>query len=306
MDHPSANNPPTRPAYSLAIVANARLQVLGDFAQQAEDLGYEAIWRPEGLGYDPFIVCALWAARTRHISLGTGIASAFGRAPIVLAQTAATLVELSDGRFRLGLGLGTLTSRSADVAPSSRRDEMSRIIRQVRVLLSGGEIGPGLRLETFAPAPIYLAALGPVMMQLSGAVADGVILNWVTPEAISSSRLRIKEGARLVGRDIATIQVAAYVRVAVGPWDSVCESLRSEVATFAQLPVYARHFGTLSIDPQRVTDEQIRNLVVWGRDRAEVRAGLDRFKEAGLDEVIVRPVVVEGSWWPAVEAAGVR
>ena len=72
--------------------------------QRAEAVGYDSVWAPEAYGTDAISVLGALAARTDRIRLGTGIVNVFSRTPALLAQTAATLDMISDGRFILGLG----------------------------------------------------------------------------------------------------------------------------------------------------------------------------------------------------------
>ena len=80
-----------------------RKQVLR-FAQLAEDLGYDSIWIPEAWAYEQFQLLTEVALATRRLKLATGIANVFSRSPGLLAMSAATLDEISEGRVILGLG----------------------------------------------------------------------------------------------------------------------------------------------------------------------------------------------------------
>src|ERR1700716_3066955 len=75
-----------------------------ELAQRAEALGYASVWMPEAYGTDAVSILGALAARTERIQLGTGIVNVFSRTPALLAQTAATLDLISNGRFILGLG----------------------------------------------------------------------------------------------------------------------------------------------------------------------------------------------------------
>jgi len=75
-----------------------------ELAQRAEALGFESVWMPEAYGTDAVSILGALAASTQRIQLGTGIVNVFSRTPALLAQTAATLDLISNGRFILGLG----------------------------------------------------------------------------------------------------------------------------------------------------------------------------------------------------------
>src|SRR5690606_21817769 len=102
---------------------------------------------------------------------------------------------------------------------------MRDYLTTVRGLVAGQEVDyqgevitlRGMTLGITPPpqTPVYLGALGPEMLRLAGELADGVCLNWCTPEQIAWSRERIAEGARRVGRDPASVKVVEYIRVCV-------------------------------------------------------------------------------------------
>src|ERR687887_2145242 len=76
-----------------------------ELARRAEELGYDSVWVTHGAGRDSFIVLAAYGAATRRIGLGNGVVPIYPRHPVAMAQAAATLNEVSGGRFRLGIGV---------------------------------------------------------------------------------------------------------------------------------------------------------------------------------------------------------
>ncbi|MGQ0572440.1 MAG: LLM class flavin-dependent oxidoreductase [Armatimonadota bacterium] len=193
-------------------------------AQEAARLGYDGLWTPETPGqYDSFQLCThRWAASRGVVPEGllTGIAvSPAGlRTPLALAMCAKTTSAFTGGRFVLGLGSGAIQDSAcrrflglpglgpADVSPLAL---MRNYLTRVRRLLAA-------ELGLDAPhTPVYLGALGPDMLRLGGELADGVVLNWCTPEQVAWSRERIREGAARAGRDPAAVRVIAYIRVCV-------------------------------------------------------------------------------------------
>jgi alkanesulfonate monooxygenase SsuD/methylene tetrahydromethanopterin reductase-like flavin-dependent oxidoreductase (luciferase family) len=206
-------------------------------AREAERLGFESLWTPAGGVPDSFHVCAAWSEDT---SLRTGISvvpAARMWTPLSLAAQAATLAQLSAGRFVLGLGTGGYGPgfwESVEL-PDRPIAVMRAYVTEVRGLLAGEQVtagrigaGPGaslaapgwprsasLRVADLPSAPVYLAALGPQMLRLAGEIADGALLNWATPERIAVSRTRIDEGAARAGRDPGSVPVSMYIRVCV-------------------------------------------------------------------------------------------
>src|SRR5258706_4633669 len=111
-------------------------------AELADDLGYHSFWVPEGWAYEVSTVLTEMALRTKKIQLGTGIMNVFSRSPGLMAMTAATLDEISEGRFMLGIGtsgkrvIEGFHGRKFDKPLTQTRD----VIRAVRTLLAGGKL----------------------------------------------------------------------------------------------------------------------------------------------------------------------
>ena len=205
-----------------------------DLSKQAAGLGYTSIWTPEGAGYDSFQVCAhRWAASravvTEGLVTGISVSPVALRTPVSLAMSAGTLSSMSGGRFILGIGSGGIYHPSGrrpyGLANVSSLEVMRDYLTTVRALVAGETVtyeGQSVKLNqvrlgiTPAPrTPVFLGALGPKMLGLSGELADGAALNWCTPEQVAWSRERIAEGARAAGRDPTDVKVAEYIRVCV-------------------------------------------------------------------------------------------
>ncbi|MEM9036091.1 MAG: LLM class flavin-dependent oxidoreductase [Actinomycetota bacterium] len=139
-------------------------------AVRAESLGYEAVLVPEGWALDATVVLTEIAVRTERIRLISGIQSIWGRSPAALAMAAATLDDVSHGRFTLGLGASTATlaERLHGVRFDRPADRLAEAVGEVRTLLDGGRANdvhgqPGLRLGLPARpgVPLLVAGLGP-------------------------------------------------------------------------------------------------------------------------------------------------
>jgi probable F420-dependent oxidoreductase len=174
-----------------AILTND-LRDAGRLAAHAEELGYDGLWTAEA-GHDPYLPVAMAAAATDHITIGTNIAVAFPRSPLVHAQIAWDLQAASKGRFILGLGTqvkGHNERRysTAWTAPGPRLREMIQLIRHIwDVWQTGAKPGFNgkhyqfsLMTPFFSPAPlewphipIYIAGVNPYMCKLAGELADG-------------------------------------------------------------------------------------------------------------------------------------
>ena len=221
----------------IGVGLDARLNLpfaqLREAAQEAKQLGFESLWTPAGGVPDSFHVCAAWSQDT---SLRTGISvvpAVRMWTPLGLAAQAATLAQLSSGRFVLGVGTGGYGPGFwASVGlPNRPIAVMREYATQVRALLAGDTVTAGekdicggtpgwprsasLGVSDLPPAPVYLAALGPQMLRLAGETADGALLNWATPEQIAVSRARINEGIARGGRAAGAVPVTMYIRVCI-------------------------------------------------------------------------------------------
>jgi alkanesulfonate monooxygenase SsuD/methylene tetrahydromethanopterin reductase-like flavin-dependent oxidoreductase (luciferase family) len=268
-----------------------------ELAQEAARLGYTSIWTPEGIGHDSFQLCAQrWAASCQALpgglTTGIGVSPVLYRTPIAFAMSGGTLSQLTGGRFIMGLGAGGAyrprTRQSLGLPAFSTLALMRDYLVTVRRLVAGdavdyrGEVVSlrGVKLAMSPPprTPVYLGALGPEMLRLGGELADGVCLNWCTPEQIAWSRDRIAEGATRVGRDPKSVQVVEYIRV--------CVDQDVEVARRA----FARATLGYALGPRVPTarERQLGYRAHFERmGYAEALAELDRLRQQGaaLDEV---------------------
>ncbi|MGH2661593.1 MAG: LLM class flavin-dependent oxidoreductase [Actinomycetota bacterium] len=246
---------------------------LRDAALLVEETGYEALFVPDHGVWEPFPLLAALAQRTERIEVGTGVVTMTSRDAGTMAAAARTLSQVSDGRAILGVGSG----------PEGRVARVEQYLSEVRQ--GTGDI------------PLYLAALGPRMMEAAGRVADGVLLNWCTPERVAHAVDLLKEGGRRVA-------VAVYVRACLGHEDETSlAALGEATAMYAGIPGYRRQFEAMGLGPpaaaaaeafasghlDRVPEDLVREVCVWGtRDQAADR--LRAYRGAGADLVVVYPV----------------
>src|SRR5262245_41236836 len=203
-------------------------------SQEAARLGYTSIWTPESTGQDAFQLCSQRWAASCHVTpegltTGIGVSPVLYRTPIAFAMSGGTVSQLTRGRFIMGIGAGGAyrprTRQSLGLPRFSTLALMRDYLTAVCQLVAGDEVtyhGEVLTLQgvklTMSPpprTPVYLGALGPEMLRLAGELADGVCLNWCTPEQIAWSRERIAEGAMRVKREPKGVHVIEYIRVCV-------------------------------------------------------------------------------------------
>ena len=198
-----------------------------DVTKRAEALGFDSVWVPEAYGTDAISILGGLTAQTERIRLGTGIVNVFSRSPALLAQTAATLDLMSNGRFILGLG----TSGHQVVSgwhgvpfdrPVQRMRETMTIVRQIlrrdRLEFNGEifKLQQGLKLlaRPLRPeVPIFLATLTPAGLRLTGELADGWIPTLFSPEHMDVFRTHLEEGARASGRSLDSLEISPFVQV---------------------------------------------------------------------------------------------
>lgn len=262
-------------------------------AETAEETGYEVVFTPEIAAREAIATLSGLASATQEIHLATGVVPLEARAPATLAMAAATLQDISGGRFILGVG-----SRE----PTGSARERLRILRR---LFEGGGDGDAGPLDIAGPdgvdVPVYLAALGPRMTELAGEAADGVVLNWCTPERVAEARRQIGRGAERAGREPSEVTVAVYVRACLGHEEAHAVAVLGEAtAQYASMPKYRRQFRAMGLGseadraaaagpPGQVPAALLKAVCVWGT-REEGVARLEDYHRAGADLVVVYPV----------------
>ena len=198
------------------------------YAQHAERLGFDALNTHE-TQHDPFFPLVLAAEHTQRITLGTNVAIAFPRSPMITANIGYDLQRLSNGRFRLGLGpqVKGHNERRFSVpwsAPAPRLREYVQALRAIWDCWNGGgslnfqgqHYTFTLMTPFFRPPPIahphipvYLSAVGPGMCRLAGEVADGLRLHPLCSVKYLSDVIlpNVEAGARATGRSLADVDL---------------------------------------------------------------------------------------------------
>ncbi|NQW22915.1 MAG: LLM class flavin-dependent oxidoreductase [SAR202 cluster bacterium] len=292
-------------------------------ASLAEELGYGEVWMTEGNGRDSLTQLTAIATATSRIGLGTGILPMFSRTPLITAMSAAGLSAVSDGRFILGLGVGNrpAVEDGHGVAYSQPLEHLRDMIQIVRRLLNGEEVTyqgkaiavSGASLGAAAPqgkVPIYIAALGPRMLQLAGEIADGVLLSWTASSYLEQAIQLVRDGAAKVGRDQSEVEISGYLRVAVT--DDLAAgraSLQLQIARYASSSHYRAFFqdtgfdremaGVVSARDHRddpasaaaISESMQQEVGVVG-SAADCRERLDQLRVMGLSKPVIAPVPV--------------
>ncbi|MGH8969405.1 MAG: LLM class F420-dependent oxidoreductase [Actinomycetes bacterium] len=244
-------------------------------AQEADRLGYDSVWAAEAYGSDAATVLTWVAAHTERIDVGSAIFQIPGRTPALAAMTAATLDSLSGGRFRLGLGVsGPQVSEGWHGVrfdkPLARTREYVAIVRKAldreKVQYDGAHWtlplpgGPGKALRlTVHPVrehlPVYLAAIGPKNLELTGEVADGWLAIFFAPDYAGELLGHIRTGREKVGKDLTGFDVVPTVPVVIGDDLEACAA-----------PI--RHYAALYVGGMGSREQNFYN-------RLAVRMGFD-------------------------------
>ena len=232
-----------------AAVDNETVKIV---ATAAEGAGYSSFWVNDTPGADGLECLREAASVTDSIMLGVGVIP-IGRRPAGSIADDVLRYELPQDRLWLGIG---------SPGPKGALANARSAIAELRDRLD---------------CAVILAALGPRMVELSGEIADGVLLNWITPSYSATSRERIEEAARESGRDVPIIM--SYVRAGMLP--EAEEEIMVQADRYSSSPAYAAHFERQGLDAHLT--------VLRGKNSAVLQAGIEEF-EAVLDESVVRAI----------------
>jgi len=289
-----------------------------EYAELAEQLGYESINCSHIAARDSFSLLAALAMRTERTGLGTAVAPIYHRSPASMAQTAATIDDLSGRRFRLGLGTGHRETMGAwhgqDIG--NPLAEIREYVGIVRAILQGQTPPEGQRWRStfqftgFTPRsdiPIYLAGLSPAMLRLAGEIADGVLL-WACPASYVGDVVipEVTRGRQRAGKDLTGFAIMPAVPSATGgERGTVLDGVRRELHRYFGLPFYRAMFtaagygrdiaayDAAASDPETqrraISEEFIGSLCALG-SADDVRAGIRRFREVGATNPIITSV----------------
>lgn len=227
--------------FSLRLNNDLTVREYVELAQIAEEVGFDQFWVSDDLFLRsaPVILTAV-ALHTRRIEIGTCIVNPYTLHPAEMAMMAATLDEVSRGRFNLGLSAGAGDFLDWVGLPHERPYTLTRetlialkaLFRNERAALEGQELRwtdeAYLRFEVARPIPIYIGALSPKMLALVGELADGGLPLLFPPEHYASVLPHIARGADAVGRSLGAVDVAACIWVSVGDERSRAEAMLKE------------------------------------------------------------------------------
>ena len=281
--------------FSIRLNNDMTLHQFVELARHAEAAGFDQIWVSNDLFWRsaPVLVAAV-AAATSVIRLGIGIMNPYTVHPVELAMIAATLQEASDGRFLLGLGAGAPEFLGwASIERGSPLATTREALRDIRALQAGHTAGWSEQAYLRAPAipaPIYLGAMSPKMLELAGAEADGAIALLFPPEHYTVAATHIADGCKATDRTLADVDLVA------GVWLSLDEDrMRADHALAAKIAYYGPSFSPYLLSRAGLAREDFAGIEAAMRRRDEAAAAalvttemLHLGISGGVDDVIAR------------------
>ncbi|MBC95471.1 LLM class F420-dependent oxidoreductase [bacterium] len=216
--------------------------------QEARDLGYATFWTPQIFNLDALTALAVVAESVEGIRLGTSVIPTYPRHPMMLAQQALTVNQVSNGRLDLGIGLShkPVVEGMWGISFDAPVGHMSDYLQILMALLHEGTISYGGKHLTSRggidvpadPPPVLVAALGPQMLKLVGRIADGTV-TWMTgPETIRNHISPvINASAEEAGRPIPKVITAVPVCI-TSDSDLAEEYAKRDFGFYGDLPSY--------------------------------------------------------------------
>lgn len=288
---------------------------IGERARDLEQLGYSHLMIPEDYWYEPALVCATLAlAATDSVPIGTSIVSGLVRHPAVLAMEIAGISRAFPGRFRPGIGLGLPDwLRQMGLMPEKPVAALRESVGSIRRLLEGETVTLegsrfaldriGITHPALEPVPIAMGVSGPMLLRLSGELADTTLLAASSGEAyIRYARTQVERGLAKSGREPAAMR---YSTIALTCVDR--DGVRARELARPVLASFLGEFGTNTmtdaygisdalsdmierLGPEGIAaempDEWLEDLALVGSPR-EVEVKMRAWLDAGLDSICI-------------------
>src|SRR4051795_2282296 len=276
----------------------------GPLLRAAEAAGYTDAWPGEVSGYDAFTPLTVAALSTESMRVGTGVIGVFTRGPGIIAQHAATLQNLSGGRFWLGIGSSSnvIVERWNGVPFEKPLTKVRETIEYLRPALAGEKAPGGFKLEQppEQPVPIVVGALREKMLQTAGELGDGAFLNFLPLASVDQVVAEVRKGEEAAGKDPGSVETFCRFFCIQGDRDAAMGLARFMFCAYATVPVYEKFFRWLgygeAIDPmveawrggdrgkalELAPADLIEDVFVLGDPDAQ-RARIEAFQDAGVD-----------------------
>jgi len=299
--------------FHIGVLPNRPVHDNVELGLAAERLGYGGVWVADShsIFRDAYAIMALLAAQTRDIAIAAGVTHTVTRHPAVLANSWATLDEISGGRAILGIGVGESAVRNLGLKPE-RLAAFEEKLKVIRALLHGEKVAyDGTQIQmpwSDCDVPIVMACSGPKSLQLGGRVADGVLFQVGSAPAFVRYALdNISKGAEQSGRKLSDLklymrlagsvsddraqareEVKGYAAAAAGttfktvPREYFDDDLWEDLSAFKAAYDYAEHASNEARHKELMTDRIVDAIAIAGT----AREAIPRFQELaamGLD-----------------------
>jgi F420-dependent oxidoreductase-like protein len=256
-------------------------------ARIVEKHGYESLWTTQlPTARDASLVLAAYASATQRVKLGTGVLPIYTRHPTAMVQMAATLDELSGGRFILGLGVSHRVTVDGmwGLRLESPVEAMREYLTIVRSSVREGACSfEGkyftARWSYLGPRrddlPIMISALNPRMLELAGELADGVVLYMCAPGFIEEHVMpHLRTGRQKAGKSMDGFEIVAAVDACVtSDRGAALETYQKTLDRYAALPFYRRAMEAGEFNP---------DVLAAIGDAKQVESAIARYREVGV------------------------
>ena len=261
------------------------------YAQRIDELGFESLWLPELFTRDPYAAAGYLLARTERVKLASGIANVYGRDPLATVSGAATLQEMSEGRFILGLGVSNAGLNQA------RGHAWENPVHKLEAYLTAMR---AVKLTSPQPdVPVHVAAHGPRMLAKAAELADGANTYLMPPAHVEQARAAL-------GKD-AALNTMLFCLLDPDP-DSARATVRKASAYYMSLDYYHRAWRGLGYTDDDFADGGSDRLIdaisAWGTIE-QVRQRIQKQYDLGATRVVVIPLGAGMGGqpsWPLLEA----
>ena len=306
--------------FGVGLFPTEPLQQMIHLAEVTEELGYSHIWVGDShlIWREAYVNMAAMALKTTRVKLGTGVTNPLTRHPSVVGSAYATLEEYAPGRMIVGIGLGDSSVETMGMKPAKLAD-FEKTMAQMRDLLDGKEVALATgKIHLLHPCrrkvPIYIAASGPKMLELSGRIADGIIvLVGIADDYIAHAKERIAAGAKRAGRNLEDINLVLWVPCAVSDTARAKDAVKAHVARVVAHPLpyvldpqeekvlaeirktydYYHHMDQEANHAEVIPDWLVDKFAIAGTV-AECRGQIERLKNTGIQQVAIIPYSAAG------------
>ena len=301
--------------FGVGLFPTEPLEKMIQLARVSEEVGFSHIWVGDShlIWREAYINMTAMMLNTTKVKLGTGVTNPLTRHPSVSASGYATLEEYSPGRMIVGIGLGDSSVETMGMKPSTLAN-FEKSLEQMRQILDGKEAQlPTGKIHLLHPTktrvPIYIAASGPKMLELSGRIADGIIvLVGVADDYIAHAKEKIAAGAKAAGRKLADINLVLWVPCAVSETANAKDAVKAHVARVVAHPLpyvldpneqkvlqeirktydYYHHMDQQANHADVIPDWLVDKFAIAGTV-AQCKTQIERIKKTGVQQIAIIP-----------------